>query len=131
MLIEFSVTNYRSISERQTLNLAASEAYSELETTNTVADGFEAGTPKLLRSVAIYGPNASGKTTLIRALDFMQDCVLESAKESQVGDPIDTAPFKLTEKTRRSLSEFEVTFVEGGVRYEYGFACDESRFTEE
>ena len=131
MLIEFSVTNYRSISERQTLNLAASEAYSELKTTNTVADDFEAGAPKLLRSVALYGSNASGKTTLIRALDFMQNCVLDSAKESQAGDPIDTVPFKLTEKTRGSPSDFEVTFVEGGVRYEYGFACNASRFTEE
>jgi len=131
MLIEFSVTNYRSISERQTLNLAASEAYSELETTNIVADGFEAGAPKLLRSVALYGPNASGKTTLIRALDFMQDCVLLSAKESQAGEPIDAVPFKLTEKTRRAPSEFEVTFVEGGIRYDYGFSCNASRFTEE
>ncbi len=131
MLIEFSVTNYRSISERQTLSLAASEAYSELESTNTVADDFEAGAPKLLRSVALYGPNASGKTTLIRALDFMQDCVLLSAKESQAGEPIDAVPFKLTEKARHSPSEFEVIFVEGGVRYDYGFACNASRFTEE
>ena len=131
MLIEFSVTNYRSISERQTLNLAASDAYSELETTNTVADDFEAGAPKLLRSVAVYGPNASGKTTLIRALEFMQDCVVLSAKESQAGESIDTVPFKLTERTRSAPSEFEVTFVEGGVRYNYGFACNALIFTEE
>lgn len=105
MLIEFSVTNYRSISERQTLSLAASAAYSELESTNTFANNFEADAPTLLRSVALYGPNASGKTTLIRALDFMQDCVLDSAKESQAGDPIETVPFKLTEKTRNAPSE--------------------------
>ncbi len=131
MLIEFSVTNYRSISERQTLNLAASAAYSELESTNTVFSDFEAGAPSLLRSVALYGSNASGKTTLISALNFMQTCVLLSAKESQAGEPIGVVPFKLTEKTRRSSSAFEVSFVEGGVRYEYGFACDASRFTEE
>lgn len=131
MLIEFSVTNYCSISERQTLNLAASAAFSELESTNTVISDFEAGAPSLLRSVALYGPNASGKTTLISALNFMQTCVLLSAKESQAGEPIGVVPFKLTEKTRRAPSEFEVTFVESGVRYEYGFACDASHFTEE
>ena len=131
MLIEFSVTNYRSISERQTLSLVASAAYDELAQTNTFSGNFAADAPKMLRSVALYGPNASGKTTLIRALDFMQNCVLLSAKESQVGEPIETVPFKLTEKSRNSPSEFEVTFVEGGVRYEYGFACNASRFTEE
>ena len=131
MLIEFSVTNYRSILERQTLSLAASAAYDELAQTNTFSGNFAADTPKMLRAVALYGPNASGKTTLIRALDFMQDCVLLSAKESQVGEPIDTVPFKLTEKSRNAPSEFEITFVEGGVRYGYGFACNASRFTEE
>lgn len=130
MLIEFSVTNYKSILARQTLNMAAS-AYSELESLNTFAPDQDDGVPRLLRSTVLYGPNASGKSTLIQALRFVEDQVLNSQKESQAGDAIDVAPFRLTAASRAADSEFEVTFVEQGVRYEYGFCCNRERFTEE
>ncbi len=130
MLIEFSVTNYRSILERQTLNLTAS-AYSELESLNTFAYDTGDSSPRLLRSTVLYGPNASGKSTLIQALRFVEDQVLNSQKESQAGDAIDVVPFKLTAASREADSEFEITFVEQGVRYEYGFCCNPRRFTEE
>lgn len=131
MLIEFSVTNYRSILERQTLNLAASSYFKELESLNTFIPDQDDGVPRLLRSTVLYGPNASGKSTLIQALRFVKDQVLNSQKESQAGDAIDVVPFKLTAASRAADSEFEVTFVEQGVRYEYGFCCNRERFTEE
>lgn len=130
MLIEFSVTNYRSILERQTLNMTAS-SFKELETLNTfapIADGTEL---KLLRSTVLYGPNASGKSTLIQALRFMKEQVLNSQKESQADDPIDVVPFKLTAQSRQADSEFEIIFIENEVRYEYGFRCNRERFSEE
>ena len=131
MLIDFSVTNYRSILERQTLSMAASSYFKELETLNTFDVGLVEKVPRLLRSTVLYGPNASGKSTLIQALKFVKDRVLNSQKESQAGDAIDTVPFKLTADSRAADSEFEVTFVEQGVRYEYGFRCNRERFTEE
>ena len=131
MLIEFSVTNYRSILERQTLNMAASSYFKELELLNTFIPDQDDGVPRLLRSTVLYGPNASGKSTLIQALRFVEQQVLNSQKESQAGDPIDVVPFKLTSESRAADSEFEVTFVEQGVRYEYGFRCNRVRFTEE
>lgn len=79
----------------------------------------------------LYGPNASGKSTLIQALQFVEGQVLNSQKESQAGDAIDVVPFKLTATSRAADSEFVVTFVEQGVRYEYGFRCNRVRFTEE
>jgi energy-coupling factor transporter ATP-binding protein EcfA2 len=131
MLIEFSVTNYRSILERQTLNMAASTYFKELESLNTFVPDQDDGVPRLLRSTVLYGPNASGKSTLIQALQFVEGQVLNSQKESQAGDAIDVVPFKLTAASRAANSEFEVTFVEQGVRYEYGFCCNRVRFTEE
>lgn len=131
MLVEFSVTNYRSILERQTLNMAASSYFKELESPNTFIPDQDGGVPRLLRSTVLYGPNASGKSTLIQALRFVKDQVLSSQKESQAGDLIDVVPFKLTAASRAADSEFEVTFVEQGVRYEYGFCCNSERFTEE
>ena len=130
MLIEFSVTNYKSILERQTLNMVAS-AYSEMESLNTFVPDQDDGVPRLLRSTVLYGPNASGKSTLIQALRFVENQVLNSQKESQAGDAIDVTPFKLTAVSRAGDSEFEVTFVEKGIRYGYGFCCNRERFTEE
>ena len=131
MLIDFSVTNFRSILERQTLSMAASTYFKELESLNTFIPDQNDGVPRLLRSTVLYGPNASGKSTLIQALQFVEGQVLNSQKESQAGDEIDVVPFKLTEASRAADSEFEVTFVEQGVRYEYGFSCNRERFTEE
>lgn len=131
MLIEFSVTNYRSILGRQTLSMVASTYFKELESLNTFIPDQNDGVPRLLRSTVLYGPNASGKSTLIQALQFVKEQVLNSQKESQAGDAIDIASFKLTAESRVADSEFEVTFVEQSVRYEYGFRCNRERFTEE
>lgn len=131
MLVEFSVKNYRSILERQTLSMVASAYYSELKSLNTFVLEQNQDVPRLLRSSVLYGPNASGKSTLIQALRFMQEQVLESHKETQVGDAIDVVPFKLTAASRQEDSEFVVTFVEKSIRYEYGFCCNSERFTEE
>lgn len=131
MLIEFSVTNYRSILERQTLNMAASSYFKEYEALNTFIPEDDDSVPRLLRSSVLYGPNASGKSSLIQALRFMEDQVLNSQKESQAGDEIDVVPFKLSAESRIADSEFEISFVEQGVRYEYGFRCNRVRFTEE
>lgn len=131
MLIEFSVTNYQSFFERQTLNMVASSYFKELESLNTFVPDQNNILPRLLRSTVLYGPNASGKSTLIQALQFVKGQVLNSQKESQAGDEIEVRPFKLTAESRAADSEFEVTFVEQGVRYEYGFSCNRERFTEE
>ena len=131
MLLDFSVTNYRSILERQRLSMAASSYFKELEELNTFDIGSSEKMPRLLRSAVLYGPNASGKSALVQALKFMKDRVLNSQKESQAGDEINTVPFKLTASSRSAESEFEIAFVEQGVRYEYGFRCDRQRFVEE
>jgi uncharacterized protein len=131
MLIEFSVTNFRSILERQTLSMVASTYFKELESLNTFIADHDDGVSRLLRSTVLYGPNASGKSTLIQALKFVEGQVLGSQRESQAGDPIDVQPFKLTAQSRAADSEFEITFLEQGVRYEYGFRCNRDRFTEE
>lgn len=131
MLIQFSVENYRSIFGGQTLNMAASKYFKELEPLNTFETAAIEQVPRLLGSAVIYGPNASGKSTLVNALDFMRDRVINSAKESQANEEIDVIPFKLTASSRAGDSEFEVAFIEEGVRYQYGFRCNRRRFTEE
>ena len=129
MLIEFKVTNFRSINETQTLSLVAGSG-KELVTENTFESGLP-GFPRLLRSAVIYGANAAGKTNLLRALQYMQSLVLSSAT-FQEGTRIAHTPFKLSRAMSGKPSEFEAVFAdEKGVRYEYGFSVDAERFHKE
>ena len=125
MLIEFSVANYRSFWETQTLKMTAA-AGPELRESNVFSPGV-AGLPDLLRSAVVYGPNAAGKSNLIRALAFMRRFVLESAKEKQEGEAIGVRPFMFNKEGKDRPSEFEVIFLQDGVRYQYGFAATPDR----
>jgi hypothetical protein len=130
MLIEFNVTNYRSLKDTQTLSLATSTYFKEMEEQNSFNTEIK-GLPKLLRSVVIYGPNASGKSNLIASLKFMRFMVLSSAKKIQEGEELNTMPFLLDKSSKDKATEFEVIFVEGAVRYQYGFAANKTRVVRE
>jgi uncharacterized protein len=121
MLIEFKVSNFRSIREQQTLSLLAS---SEKERRNTLCVADFDPTLQCVPSAALYGPNASGKSNLIFALAFVQDFVLQSARESQHGDSIPIVPFLFDKTWANQPSEFEITFSFENTLYQYGFLAD-------
>ena len=130
MLIEFSVRNFRSIKEKQTLSLVASR--SDALSQNT----FALNTPglsdtRLLKSVLIYGANASGKSNLYRAAEFMRELVVESAAGMKHGQAIPVTPFRLDIESEDSPTECEIHFISDGTRYQYGFSVDKVRVHEE
>lgn len=130
MLIEFSVQNYRSFKDRVTLSLEASALVSrekELDD-NTV---FEANGLRLLTSAAIYGANASGKSNLVRAMDFMRSFIITSSKDSQKGEKIATEAFALNDDYLSQPGEFEIIFIAEGRQYRYGFTVSSSRVEKE
>ena len=129
MLIEFSAENFRSFRERQSLSMIAS-ADREKRDKNCVEKTSE-GLPALLRSAVVYGPNAAGKTNILKAIYFLQLMVLTSANALQQGQVLNVKPFALNRKTRNAASEFEVQFACDGVRYQYGVALTTQRITEE
>ena len=129
MLIQFSVTNYRSFLTTQSLTLTANSA-TELQEENTFISPVS-NLPRLLRSAVVYGPNAAGKSNLVQAIAFMKKFVLSSAKESQEGEKIDTTPFLFSRESRGNPSEFEILFIQDGFRYQYGFAVNSERVTGE
>ncbi len=129
MLIEMNVANFRSFSDVQTFSLVKGKG-EELVGSNS----FKAGLTnelELLRSAAIYGPNASGKSNFLRALRAMRLIVLESAANQQRGDLLSVTPFRLSPDTRQAPSEFEVTFLVDGIRYQYGFSATAEQIHEE
>lgn len=129
MLIEFSVSNFRSFWKTQTLKLTANTQTDLLE-----QNAFSAnvpGIPRLLRSAVIYGPNAGGKSNFIQAILLVKNFVLFSAKEGQEGETINVQPFLFNKEGQDRPSEFEVIFLQDGVRYQYGFASTPDRVTNE
>ncbi|MGP2785413.1 MULTISPECIES: AAA family ATPase [Serratia] len=129
MLIEFSITNFRSIAGTQTFSMNASKL-NELRESNT----FSLESPnklELLRSAVIYGPNAAGKSNFLQAMREMGEIVVTSASSKQAGDAFDTEPFRLDSEMRKSPTEFEVVFIAGNVRFQYGFTVTKNKVLEE
>ncbi len=129
MLIELSVTNYRSFLPTQSLKLTANTA-TELQEKNTFVSPVS-NLPRLLLSTVIYGPNAAGKSNLVQAITFMKRFILSSAKESQEGEKIDVTPFLFNKESSQAASEFEILFIQDAIRYQYGFAANYKRVTGE
>jgi AAA15 family ATPase/GTPase len=123
MLIQFSVRNFRTFKEKATLNLLASNYDKDTRKEENIAEDNKFNL-NILKSAVVYGANASGKSKLIDALMFMQEFVTKSSKDSQKGEPIPVQPYRLSDDTENSPTEFEVIFTYKNIMYRYGFEVD-------
>ncbi len=94
MLLEFSIKNFKTFKDRQTLSLIASNYDKDTRENENIFHDQEFDI-RILKSAVIYGANASGKTKLFDALMFMKKFVLTSSKDKQKGDKIKVSPFLL------------------------------------
>jgi len=117
MLIAFSVENFRSLRDLQTISMVEPRLDHHLEWSHV----FEAGNRRLLKSAAIFGPNASGKSNVLRAMIWLRQFVLSSSKEGQAGERIDIQPFRLSTAKEKAPTHFEIEFLIKGCEYRYGF----------
>ena len=124
MLIQFGVGNFRSFRDQSILSLVSANRNAretEINRNNT----FDVSNKlTLLKSAALYGANASGKSNLINAIAFMRHFVVSSAGDSQTGLPTGVEPFRLSTETEGKPSFFEIIFIAGGTQYRYGFELD-------
>jgi AAA15 family ATPase/GTPase len=131
VLAEFRVKNFKSIRDEQTLSMVASSDKSLEETHTLKPDGIS---QRLLKSAAIYGPNAGGKSNLLQALGFMKTKIVGRSffYEYMENDRDGACPFfRLDRNSKDTPSEFEVTYIENGARYQYSFALLRERVVEE
>ena len=131
MIIEFSVANYLSFKDKTTLSLVSSgmkeQKIEDVDTTFVMGEAI----PPLLHGTAIYGPNATGKSNLIKALSFFKWFVINSMKELQVGERLPIEPFRLNAETSSEPSMFELSMAIGQDIYRYGFEADEKEIHSE
>jgi AAA15 family ATPase/GTPase len=131
MLIEFSIGNYRSFKDKVTFSMVAANIVAkekELDENNVFAVDDEL---KLLKSAAIYGANASGKSNIAKALSFMRWFMINSSKETQSTEKIGVEPFGLSIETEAQPSFFEIVFILDGKKYRYGFEATQENVVSE
>ncbi|MBK5247443.1 MAG: ATP-binding protein [Peptostreptococcaceae bacterium] len=125
MLIQFSVENYLSFKGKTILSLVPSQ--DKENTGNTAIDGKYS----CLKSVAVYGANASGKSNLIRAF-FTAIMAIRTSNGLQVDSKIPgIIPFKFDKSTQNEPTKFEFIFTSKGIKYVYGFSATQSVIVDE
>ena len=126
MLIEFSVGNFRSIKDLQTLSFVAAPMKEHLET-NT----FKASDKmRLLKSAGIYGANGSGKSNLVKALWAMLTFITAPFDEKKKFSEY-VEPFKANIATRDKATFFQIVFIADDKKYRYGFEYKQGKILAE
>ena len=125
MLLRFKFSNFRSFRGEQELSLVAGPLNDHSEGVFEIP-GFK---ERVLPVAAIYGANASGKTTVLRALGFMDRAVHDSHRLWEPEQPIPVEPF--AGEGADSPTQFVVDFIHEDVRHQYGFAMNSASVLEE
>lgn len=124
MLLEFRMRNFRSFKDEATLSLVASNDKTLLDS-NTLPTHLT-NPSGVLRTLGIYGANASGKTNLLRGLHFLWAMVMHSPSH-QPGQGINYQPFRLDAKSPSEPTGLEISVLIAGVKYRYGFEFNGER----
>lgn len=132
MLIQFNFKNFKSFRDETTLDLTATKTKEFSE--QIVSIGGE----KILPLATIYGANASGKSNVYRAFEYMSQYVIESFKyesDSENSEEVISQKFLFDTTSEKAESSFEVYFTVPGDKrervYNYGFCLGEDVVTEE
>jgi hypothetical protein len=126
VLLRFRATNYASIRDEQELSLIALDDHPDLATS-----AAPLSKDRVLPAAGIFGPNASGKSNVVKAMGFAQSVVVESHQYWLPEEAIPRWPFRLDTDGRIAPSAFVFDFVHDQVRYEYGFRLDDTAIREE
>ena len=131
MLIQFNFKNFKSFREEATLDLSAAKVTEFSDRVVTV------GSEKILPVAAIYGANASGKSNIYNAFEYMSDYVADSFKygdEEEKFEEFRPTPFLFDSTSADAESSFEVYFTIPGDKnertYNYGFCVDQEGVTD-
>ena len=122
MLVQFTVENFLSIRDKVYLSLEPSKDSEHPENLITKGD---------YKAVAIYGANASGKSSLFKAITVAL-IMIRNSNNVQVTDKLPMTPFKFDFESRNKPTSFEFTFIaKDGRKYIYGFSATTEKIVEE
>jgi AAA15 family ATPase/GTPase len=125
MLIQFNFKNFKSFKDDSSLDMTATSITEHPY--NLISSGDE----KYIKTAAIYGANASGKSSVIQAFKFMQKWVMNSFKQASENEYIPLKRFAFDNDSAQEPAEFEVFFKYKNNEYQYGFLLDNKKILEE
>lgn len=119
MILEFRVKNYLSFKEEQVLSFepTADKTYEDIFCVEVKPN------VKILKLGIIYGANASGKTNILHALEFLRD-IMTKHKETK-SQNTGFIPFLFDEETKQLPGEFNLIFFINGTKYIYNIVLDD------
>jgi len=126
LIVSFSVANFRSFAEEQTLSLIASNRFSDSDHGNHLVP-IPGSNEKLLRIAVLYGANGAGKSNFFRALSYFRKMALSQQTKHNVTE---AEPFRFGTK-QAEPSSFDLQFIVDDKLYGFGFKVDEKRILEE
>ena len=112
MILNFSIQNFGSIKDKQTLSFEADKS-DHLEEAYVTRCGGR----RILKLALLYGANASGKTTVLKALDFLRKLVVEP--KSKKTERLDFEPYLFDPDTPKQPTVLSIEFIRNEVRYAY------------
>lgn len=127
MLLRFRVENCRSFRQEGELSMIQSSLKGPEVATKSVP---QFATTKTLPAALIYGANASGKSNLLKAIEFYARAIIHSHRRADPKSGVPRITFA-TEHDKALHSSFEADFVANGVRCTLGFTCNDQQFLEE
>lgn len=129
MIIDFSASNFRSFRDEQLLSMNVEGGRSRHPSNYSLVEDDRIA---ILRTAAILGANASGKSNLLKAIAALRWIVLSSGNRKN-GQPIPIyEPFRLSADGERQQITFDIEFVvPSGLRYRYQISFLRDRVTEE
>lgn len=117
MLLSFAVTNFRSIRERMELSLLKTGLK------GLPSNYFKTAYKKhLLKSAVIYGPNASGKSGFLWAMNALEFLVINSSGFKPDESIAPYEPHRLEKNFSLKPVAFEISFISNGLQYDYAIS---------
>lgn len=123
MLIRFTVENFLSFKDREVFSLIPGRGTLKSHHKTMPIRGVSA-----LKTGVVFGANASGKSNLIKAIDFGKEIVLKGTITEQ---PINYSRFKLNKESLEQNSRLEYEIQHKGQNYAYGFIFNTKEIVEE
>lgn len=128
MVLRIELSNFFSIRDLLSIDFRAANIHTRLagELRDNV---MEWSGMNVLKTIGLFGPNASGKSNIIKAIRFCWSLILHSI-DSNVGTVFDFAPFKFNGYDNQP-SSFLINFVIDGIEYEYSFTLTRTAILDE
>lgn len=126
LLIQFNFSNFKSYKEQVSLDMTATSI--KEHPYNLITNAKK---EQYLKVAAVYGANASGKTGIFEAFEFMRNFVIFSFMKESEKKGIPLKRFAFDKFTKNGKSEFEIFFTHKDKEYQYGFIVDNKKVYEE